>query len=143
MTKYKITIETSTPIEYITGKLKVNCKVLDVENVKETLSGQQMKSIHLWLGWIADECNEKGITMQMLLSKRMEIKPTKILLKESFWRVAQQSMFGKKSTTQLFKTKEINDIVDVINLYISELTKGEVIIRPFPDWKKIDEEEYK
>ena len=134
---YKVTVELDTEnIEEAESKIKmlfVGRKVLDIKNIKELRSNPQNSSIHLWLKQISDECNEQGITMKMLLSRRMEVKPTMILLKESLWKVAQKKMFNKKSTTQLFKSGEINDIVDVITLYITELTKGQVQVPPFPN----------
>ncbi len=66
----------------------------------------------------------------MVLEKRLEIMPTGILLKESLWKFTQKKMFGKKSTTQLNKTGEINDIIDVLTLHFSELG---VEVPPFPN----------
>ncbi len=117
--------------EIIRNKFKFDFKsrILDIKNVKETRSSQQNASIHLWLGWIAKQCVEEGITLKMILEKRLEIMPTGILLKESLWKFTQKKMFNKKSTTQLNKTGEINDIIDVLTLHFSELG---VEVKPFP-----------
>ena len=49
------------------------------------------------------------------------------------WRRIQKEMFGQKSTTQLFKSKEIDDIVDTITKLITERTNGEVFV-DFPSF---------
>lgn len=142
MSKYNITIDLEkddTSIDYIIAKLKLHGNIVDVENVKEVRTNPQNNSIHLWLDHTAKRCVELGITMQMVLEKRLEIMPTGILLKESLWKFTQKKMFGKKSTTQLNKTGEINDIIDVLTLHFSELG---VEVEPFPS-NEYFREEYK
>lgn len=130
---YKITTELDTETqEEAESKIKmlfIGKKIIDVENVKEQRSNLQNNSIHLWLDQIAKDCIEKGITMKMILEKRIEIMPTGLLLKESIWKFTQRKMFNKKSTTQLNKTGEIDDIVDVLTLHFSELGAD---VPPFP-----------
>lgn len=111
-------------------KFDFKSRIVDIKNVKEIRTNPQNNSIHLWLDWIAKQCVEKGITLEMILEKRLEIMPTGILLKESLWKFTQKKMFNKKSTTQLNKTGEINDIIDVLTLHFSELG---VEVPPFPD----------
>lgn len=142
MSKYTITIETSTPIDYITGKLKVNCKVLDVESVKEIRTTQQNRALHLWFTQLSQALNEKHIGVRMILNEKVEVEWTPILIKEILWRKLQKAMFGKQSTRQLFKSKEVDTLFDTINNIIIERTNGEVIPPPFPSFDNLREEDY-
>lgn len=141
--KFTITIETSTPIDYIVGKMKFYGKVLDVEKTKETRTSQQNRALHLWYGQLAQALNEKHIGVRMILNEKVEVEWTPILIKEILWRKLQKAMFGKQSTRQLFKSKEIDQLFDTINSIIIERTNGEVIPPPFPNWEDMSREEYK
>lgn len=108
------------------------------EPKKGTRSGQQNKSIHLWLAWIADELNRNGHTMQNVLEriKRAEIRPTMIALKEVVWKPYQTAAFGKESSTQLTKN-EVTETYEGLNKFFGQ--EFEIHI-PFPDDSEISRE---
>jgi len=51
-------------------------------------------------------------------------------IKEMIWKPIQHSLFGKKSTTELLRSEEIDKIYDVINKHLAENFLIE--IPPFP-----------
>ena len=81
---------------------------------------QQSRALHLWFKLLADEFNNAGYTVQLVLSKKMDLDWTKDSVKELLWRPAQQAILGKKSTTELFKQQEIDLVYEHLNRHISE-----------------------
>ena len=96
----------------------------------EKLTRQQQKSLFKWLGMIADELNENGITLQAFLHPAFDIHPTKKNLHESFVKQLIEKQWGYKSTTELKKKKEIDKIIDIVTLHCSE--KFGITAPPFP-----------
>ena len=136
--KYKITIEVDEEKEDIENiirnkfKFDFGCEILDVENVKETRSTQQNKALHLWYGQLSEALNEKHCDMRMIIREDVYIEWSPYTIKEYLWRPLQKMLYGKTSTRQLFKSKEIDKIYDYIVKIISEKTKGEVTVPEFP-----------
>jgi hypothetical protein len=136
--KYQIEIEVSDDIkdvaEFIRNKFKFDFKlrILDIKNVKETRTDQQNKSLHLFFSQLAEALNEKHCDMRMIIRDDIEIEWSKETVKSYLWKPLQKALYGKTSTTELFKGGEIDKIYDYIVKIISERTKGEVIVPPFP-----------
>jgi len=122
--------------------VQVGNKIISIKQVQETRTKLQNNALHLWLTQLADEFREKDIDMRLLIREDIKIPASMMFLKEYIWRPTQKALYGKKSTTQLFKTKEIDEIVDIINRAVSERFKGEVTVPPFPSYenKSIDEQ---
>lgn len=103
-------------------------------NDKRTL--QQNKSLHLWCEKIADAYNEKGLTINAVLTnfKNMELYWSKESVKEIIIKTAIKRMLMKESTTQLLKNgSEIERLVDVVTLFNSKL---DISYIPFPNIEK-------
>ena len=97
----------------------------------------QNNALHLYCEFIANALNSAGYSIPEVLQKfKMEIPFTKENVKELLWRTAQKRMFSKKSTTQLLKQNEINDIVDVITRFLGENFGIEYI--PFPSIEELE-----
>jgi hypothetical protein len=133
--EYIITVALSTisreeGIAYIMSKFKH--ATVEVKN--STRTDQQNKSLHLLFSQLATELKDKHIPIYTILSKRAETEWTPTIVKE-IWRDIQKAMFDKKSTKQLFKTMEIEQIYDVMNRMIIEATHGEVTVVPFPSYE--------
>jgi len=92
---------------------------------------QQNSALHLFFSQLAQEFNDKHITVKDFLGGSIELQFTPEIVKE-VWRRIQKGAFNKKSTTELSKNGEIDFVYDALNLYISERYKGEVILPPFP-----------
>ena len=139
MSKFEFTIDLDkdTPVEYVIGKLKIYGKVEDVKNVKESISTQQMKALHLYCSNLAEALNAKHFDMRAIIRQDVEIAWTGYSVKEYMFRPLMKAKFGKTSVKQLFKSKEIDDIVDIITKLIAERTNGECDYVPFPCWKDL------
>ena len=93
---------------------------------------KQNAAIHLWLRQIAEKLNESGLSIQQVLKNTtMDIEWTEAAVKEILWRTAQKRMFGKTSTTELDKLKEITKTVDVLTRFLGQLG---VEIPPLPHY---------
>ncbi|MCD6590558.1 MAG: hypothetical protein J7K72_01140 [Candidatus Aenigmarchaeota archaeon] len=120
--------------EILDEMFKRGIRDFEVKEVKEPRSLKQNNSIHLFCEQLADELNRKGITAQQMFKKPVEEFWTPVIVKE-MWHKIQKSMFGKKSTTQLFRRGEINKIWEVFNKMVSERTDGEAVCPPFPNYE--------
>ena len=100
------------------------------EHINKQISEQQMKSIHLYLQWVADELNQQGQTMQNVVKQisKVEIRPTKENLKEMVWREIQKAVLKKDSVTFLTK-QEVSQVYEVMSAW---LAKHFGIDLPFP-----------
>lgn len=133
--KYKITLDIEdTPIDYIIGKFKIYGKVLDVENVKTTRTSAQNRALHLWFTQLAQALNEKNFDMRAVIRQDVNIEWSGATIKEYLFKPLLKARFGKKSTTQLFKSGELDDLYDIINKVIIERTGGEVEVPMFPSF---------
>jgi len=95
-------------------------------------TSQQNNAIHLYLSQVATELERNGYTMQDVMERitKVEVMPTGNALKEVVWKPIQKILFGKKSTTELSKTEEIDKVYDVINKWLAREFDGLHI--PFP-----------
>lgn len=87
------------------------------EEKKRTI--QQNRALHLWFTLLADELNNAGLDMKIVLKPEADIPWTPILVKELIWKKIQKTMLGKKSTTELSKTEDIDRVYDTINRWTS------------------------
>ncbi|MBL4664240.1 MAG: hypothetical protein JKY22_11980 [Flavobacteriaceae bacterium] len=79
----------------------------------------QNASMHKYCELLASELNEKGLDMDLVLSKGVSVPWNKILIKELMWRPVQLAMTDEQSTTKP-KRQDYGEIYDVINKYIAE-----------------------
>ena len=100
-------------------------KQIDVRTLR------QNNSLHLLFKQISDECMEKGIDMRQIVKDEVPIQCTPENIKW-LWKLLQEALFGKKSTTELKKSGEIEIVYDNFNAIITERTKGEISLPPFP-----------
>ena len=80
---------------------------------------QQNKAIHLWFDKVAQELNEAGLDMRVVLKENIPIDWTKKNVKEYLWRPVQEAYTKEHSTTKL-TTKDIDKIYDFLNRHLSE-----------------------
>lgn len=79
----------------------------------------QNASLHLWFRLKAQQLRDAGINTQMALSKTIELDMDEVFLKWMF-KVVLERKYKKKSTTELEKHLEIDDIIEHINRYFAE-----------------------
>jgi predicted oxidoreductase len=96
-------------------------------NEEEKRSALQNRALHKYFELVAKDLRQNGITVKKLLEGGLDIMPTKDIMKE-VWRKIQIAMFDKESTKDL-TTREINDILDVLNKHMGE---NHEIFRAFP-----------
>lgn len=84
--------------------------------------------MHKWFELVAAELRVSGIDMRKALAKDIEIPATPELVKECIWRVTQNAMFSKESTTEL-TTKQVIEVYEVLNKHLGETLHIHV---PFP-----------
>ena len=92
---------------------------------------KQNNALHLLFDQIAKECLDKGIELRELIKDEVPIPVTPENIKW-MWKLLQNAMFGKKSTTELSKTGEIEQVHDVLNKILSKRTNGQIVLPPFP-----------
>lgn len=89
-----------------------------VEKLKQR-TPRQNRSGHLWFTHIADELNEHGLDMQVVLKKRMGIMWTPESVKECLFKVLAKAMYNKTSTTQL-TTKEFSKVTEQLQAVLAK-----------------------
>lgn len=95
----------------IAGALK---DFLKENKPKHQRTPDQNKALHVDYKLIADKLNDAGIEQHAFFKAGFHIPYTTNFIKDMVWRPIQMRMYGKKSTTELEKTGEIENIHDVI-----------------------------
>ena len=91
---------------------------------------KQNNSLHKWCEQIAERYNKEGLTVQEVIKNyKLELFWTKESVKELLIHTAIKRMYGKRSTSQLIKTGEIDKIIDVVTKFNAELGIDYI---PFP-----------
>lgn len=123
-------------------EVRANSKKEAVEKIKEKLKGEdvfrvevmdrpksrkQENAYHLWFEQVAEEANEKGLTVDALILKPSEFPITKGILKDYFREVGK-IMFGKDSTIPLTE-EEATRIIEVCERAFAERLDNTI---PFP-----------
>lgn len=94
-------------------------------------SKPQNNSLHLLFKQISDECMEKGIDMRQIVRDEVPIQCTPENIKW-LWKLLQEGLFKKKSTTELKRTGEIEVVYDNFNKVLIDRTEGQISLPPFP-----------
>lgn len=87
---------------------------------KPKRTNQQNKALHVFFTLLAQELNESGQSVQLVLKEKMELIWTPSMVKELLWRPAQRAILKKKSTKDLKKQEEIDLIYDHLNRHLGE-----------------------
>lgn len=95
-----------------------------------TRTGQQNRALHLYYKLLAQELNDAGHSVQMVVKKKMDLDWNPRLVKELLWRPAQLALLGKQSTTELSKQEEIDTVFEHLNRHLGEKFGIHV---PFPN----------
>lgn len=87
------------------------------KDVKQRTSLQN-RAGHLWFTHIAEELNNAGLEMQVVLAKRKGIFWTPEAVKECLFKVLAKAMYNKTSTTQL-TTKEFSKVTEQLQAVLA------------------------
>lgn len=96
-------------------------------------SSQQNKLLHALFKELSEEMTAKGISISKIYKDGVEIPATPENVKNLLWRPIQEKMYQIHSTTQLDRSKMINEIYDTLNQTLIERTGGEISMPPFPE----------
>jgi hypothetical protein len=87
-------------------------------------------ALHLWFALIAEDSNEKGLTLDLLYNQPQNMRITPELLKNLF-REYGRVMFNKDSTSKLTKD-EMSKLITVFEQLLAERLNN---IIPFPHYE--------
>jgi hypothetical protein len=114
------------------------CKVLDIQNVKQSKTEKQNRALHLWFHLLAEALNDAGFDQKKVIN--IDIPWSAYSVKEYLWRPTQIKILGKKSTTRLARN-EIDPIFEIISKTIGERCNGLYV--PFPSIQTMEEQAIK
>ena len=84
------------------------------------MTPEQNNALHLWFRRAAQEFNDRGIDLKMLLEeKSVSVPVNEHIMKEVIWRPVQEAMTGKHSTQELGKV-EPGDVFEVVSRHLGE-----------------------
>ncbi len=132
----KIKIKASSLKEALIKAQKLNVKLISGKCVNDIRSSLQNRAMHLWFNQIASECSNRGITMDMVVTKPQEIPITSHLLKDLF-RFIGKKMFKVESTAKLEKLQ----FYEVQKTFEMTLIKNIELYIPFPNENTLMEKE--
>lgn len=114
------------------GNLKRKGATVELTEKKLTRTLSQNNAIHLYCRMIADTLNDMGRTFNFkgIKGKDIELKYTMNLVKETLWKVLQDALFDKKSTTEL-TTAEVGEVAQIIEMFFAK----QGIDLPFPSYE--------
>lgn len=136
--KLLIESESEESVKKTLKDLCLNYTSISIAQSHRTL--QQNAALHLFFTQLAEELNEKGFDMRTLIRPEIELSWTPYNVKQYLWKPLQEKLLGKKSTTKLNKTEDINLVYDNLNRILIERTKGEINFIPFPSLDSLIDE---
>ena len=98
----------------------------------EQRTSQQNKALHVYFGLVAEALNDAGLDIRKTVP--IDIFWSYESVKELLWKPIQKSIYGKQSTTQLDKHKEIDIVWEHLNRFLARLGIESV---NFPSLKEI------
>jgi len=99
---------------------------------------RQNNALHLFFRMLAERLNEAGLDMRTVLKPGIDIPWNAKTVKEYLWRPIQKVYLGKRSTTELDKNEDIDQIYEILYRHLSE--KFGVNL---PDFPSIERQIYK
>lgn len=87
--------------------------------MRQKRTGLQNKSLHKYFELLAIALNNAGWDMKKALKPSVDIPWTKDMVKEHIWKVVQEAMTEKDSTTEI-NTVDVTEIYEVINRHTAD-----------------------
>ena len=119
-------------IQYLLKQLEVGAVQVKLEKVRKSRTDQQRKAIEVFCKLAAETLNENNLDKVAFFRTAKagaKVPWTQQAVKEDIWKVVQDAVLKKKSTTQL-TTAEVSQVYDVINARIFS-ERG--LFVPFPE----------
>ena len=105
------------------------------KEIKKPRTQSQNSALHLWFTMVAQELNDAGYTVQLVLKEKVDLDFTPETVKTLLWHSAQEAILGVKSTTKLKKTEDIDKVYDHLNRHLAEKFQIHV---PFPNAQQLE-----
>ncbi|MBT6053330.1 MAG: hypothetical protein HOG49_41585 [Candidatus Scalindua sp.] len=137
--RVKLTGSVPRELTEFTRKLKGEYQIT-FEKVTGKRTLPQNNSLHLFCDQLAQEFTDKHVDKRTFFKEPFYTRWSPLSIKEDIWKPVMYALFKKKSTTQLDKQGEIDEIWDVINKIVIEKEKGEVNVPPWPSQESMFEE---
>lgn len=108
-----------------------------MEEKKRT--AQQNRALHLYFTLIAKELNDAGLDVRRVMKPEIDIPWSPHMVKELLWKPVQVIFLGKRSTTELNKVKDIDELYEIFNRHLGEKF-GEFGVEhvPFPSLSELE-----
>lgn len=106
---------------------------VEIKKTTRVRTDTQNRALHLFFEHLAQELNNAGYCVQVVLKEKIDLDWDSDKVKELLWRPAQIAITKKKSTTKLDKTSDINKIYEHLNRHIGQKFGLHV---PFPVLEK-------
>ena len=98
-------------------------------------TSQQNRALHKYFKQVADELNQAGYTVQLVLKEKMDLDWNEKSVKELLWKSSQEALTGKKSTTELKKVEDIDVVYEHLTRHLGEKFGISV---PFPSQEYLE-----
>jgi hypothetical protein len=110
-----------------------------MEGKEEKRTPTQNNALHLYFALVAKELNDAGLDVRRVMKPGIDINWSPYMVKELLWKPVQLLYTGKRSTTELDKVKEINEIYEIFNRHLGERF-GEFGVThiPFPSLEELE-----
>lgn len=117
--------------------LKTKKATIELKELSNKRSSLQNRALHKFFLIIVNELNELGMEFQYfgLKGQVLSTRYTTDIVKNQFWRPIQIALFDIESTRDI-KTKQINEVVDVIAKFFAD--KGVYV--EFPNKEMLNNE---
>jgi len=114
-------------------------ETLKLPKADQQRTSPQNRACHKYFDLMANELKKSGVTFSEYVRMRpkLEMHWTPHRVKE-LWKEACFHMYGHTSTAQM-TTKQVNDVYDVVNKALGEITGVHI---PFPSFETLIEEKY-
>jgi len=95
--------------------------VLTIERDFNKRTRRQNDALHLYFEMVADTCQDCGIDARMFFKPEVDIPIDAAMVKRA-WKITQDGMLKKQSTTEL-TTTEVNKVYEVFDRFLGQKLK--------------------
>lgn len=108
------------------------------EHITKQRTVQQNKALWLFMTLLAENLNDSGLDMKVVLKPQISIPWTKNSVHDYLWIPIQKAMYGTESTTFLHKLEQIEKVHKVLMRELGEKHEVEYISFPHDEQLQID-----
>lgn len=98
----------------------ISLPAISTLSMEEKRTLKQNNALHLYFDLVAKELNDAGLDVRRTLKPSVDIWWSGEMVKELMWKPIQKLYLKKKSTKELNKVKDIDEIYEIMNRHLSE-----------------------